>query len=121
MNLEATGAPPLDVHGDDPRDEIVRLETRLDELADSLTRCRKIRVISQTAMAGGGVWLAGTVTGIIGFDPSAMIVAIAGMIGGAVMYGSNGTTAEEFEAEVKAAEAQRTALIGRLDLHVIGE
>jgi hypothetical protein len=48
-----------------------------------------------------------------------MMVAIAGVIGGTVMYGSNATTTEQFERETKEAEAQRAALIGALDLRVV--
>jgi hypothetical protein len=36
------------------------------------------------------------------------------------MYGSNSATTEEVEAEMKAAEAKRSMLIGALDLRVVG-
>jgi hypothetical protein len=48
------------------------------------------------------------------------MAAIAGVIGGIVMYGSNITTAQELETETKEAEAKRTALIGTLELRVVG-
>jgi hypothetical protein len=121
MNIEANDAPSFDAAAGDPRDEIARLESRLDELADSLARCRKVKLISQTAIAGGGVWLLAAILGIAGLDPVAMTTAIAAMIGGTVMYGSNTATAQELEAEMKEAEARRAALIGRLDLRVVGE
>jgi hypothetical protein len=120
MTIEADETLPSDAPAGDARDEIARLETRLEELADALARCRKFRLAAQIAMAGGGLWLAAAVIGVIGFDPAAMIAAIAGVIGGIVMYGSNSTTAGELDAEMKEAEAKRAALIGALDLRVVG-
>lgn len=119
MNFEANEAPLFDIGDDDMHDEIARLEARLEELAESLARCRKFRLASQVAMAGGGIWLAAAVLGIVGIDPVSVMVAIAGVIGGTVMYGSNATTTEQFERETKEAEAQRAALIGALDLRVV--
>ena len=121
MDIEADEALSSGTGNGDPRNEIARLETRLDEIADALARCRKFRLASQIAMAGGGVWLAAAIIGLAGFDPVAMMAAIAGVIGGIVMYGSNSTTAEELTAEMKDAEAKRAALIGALDLRVVGE
>jgi hypothetical protein len=121
MTIDANETLSFDAPASDVRDEIARLETRLEELADALARCRKFRIAAQIAMAGGGLWLVAAVIGIIGFDPVAMMAAIAGVIGGIVMYGSNSTTAEELEAEMKEAEAKRAALIGALDLRVVGE
>jgi hypothetical protein len=49
-----------------------------------------------------------------------MMAAIAGVIGGIVMYGSNAATAEQVEAEMKKTEDKRAALIGTLKLRVVG-
>jgi hypothetical protein len=119
MDIEAGEAPSFGTGGD-ARDEIARLETQLDDLADALARCRKVRLIAQVAMALGGIWLAAAITGLITFDPVAMMAAIAGVIGGIVMYGSNITTSQELETETKEAEAKRTALIGTLKLRIVG-
>ena len=120
MNVETRESLSFDTDAGDPRDEIARLESRLDELAESLTRCRKFKLISQIAIAGGGVWLLAAILGIIGFDRVAMMIAIAGVIGGTVMFGSNTATVQELQAEAKKAEAKRAALIGTLDLRVVG-
>jgi hypothetical protein len=119
MTIDANETLSFDARDGDARHEIARLETRLEDLAEALARCRKFRLASQIAMAGGGLWLVAAVVGIIGFDPVAMMVAIAGVIGGIVMYGSNSTTAKELAAEMKEAEAKREALIGALDLRVV--
>src|SRR5260370_22885195 len=99
MKIEDDEAPSFDADAGDARNEIARIEARLDELADGLARCRKVKLVSQIALAGGGIWLVATIVGIISFDPGAMMAAIAGVIGGIVMYGSNTTTAQELEAE----------------------
>lgn len=112
---------PFETDDSDPRDEIVRLESRLEELAEALARCRKIKLISQIAVAGGGIWLLAVTTGVIGLDPVALMAAISGVIGGTVMYGSNITTSREIDFAMNEAEAQRAALIGTLDLRVVGE
>jgi hypothetical protein len=121
MTIDANETLSFDAPAGDARQEIARLETRLEELGDALARCRKFRLAAQIAMAGGGLWLVAALVGVIGFDPVAMMAAIAGVIGGIVMYGSNSTTAAELAAEAKEAEAKRTALIGALDLRVVGE
>jgi hypothetical protein len=121
VNIETDDAQPFETEDGDPRDQIAGLELRLEELAESMVRCRKIKLISQIAVAGGGIWLLAVTAGIIGFDPIGMMAAISGMIGGTVMYGSNTATSREVEAAMKEAEALRAELIGRLDLRVVGQ
>jgi len=121
VNIGAEDAPPSEIEDGDPRDQIARLESRLEELAEALARCRKIKLISQIAIAGGGIWLLAVTIGVIGFDPMAMVAAISGVIGGTVMYGSNTTTSREIDAAMAEAEVRRTKLIGGLELRVVGE
>jgi hypothetical protein len=68
----------------DPRTQILRLEDEIEELTEVLERCRKIILISKIAVAAGGIWLLTLSSGIIRFDPVAMIGAIAVVIGGTV-------------------------------------
>jgi hypothetical protein len=121
VNIATDNRPLFDADNGDPRDQIARLEQRLEELADATARCRKIRLISQIAIAAGGAWMLAVTIGVLGFDPLAMMAAISGVIGGTVMYGSNRTTWREVDAAMNDAEAKRAALIGRLDLRVVGE
>jgi len=72
---------------DDPRDQILRLETEIEELTQVIERCRKITLISKIAVAAGGMWLLALTIGLIRFDPVAMIGAIAMVIGGTVVFG----------------------------------
>jgi hypothetical protein len=110
------------VTGDgDPRGEIVRLEARMEELEATIESCRKFILASRIAMAVGGILLAAIVFGAIRFDAGVMAAAVAALLGGIVVWGSNGSTAKEAEAELTAVEERRSSLIGLLDLHPIAE
>lgn len=119
MNYGIEDATPVD--GGDPRDQIARLETRLEQLDEAMARCRKVKLISQIALACGGAWMVAAIVGVIGFDPIAFMAAISGVIGGTVMYGSNTTTTKEVSAAIADAEDERAELIESLDLEVVGQ
>jgi hypothetical protein len=106
---------------DDQRDEILRLETEIEELTQVIERCRKIILISKIAVAAGGMWLLALTIGLIRFDPVAMIGAIAMVIGGTVVFGSNTTTAKQTAAAVRTIEALRAELINKIDLRIVTE
>ena len=77
---------------ENPIDEISEIEARIEELAEIAERCRKIILFSKVAIAAGGIWLLAITLGAIRFDPMAMIGAIAVVIGGTVVFGSNAST-----------------------------
>jgi hypothetical protein len=58
--------------------------------------------------------------GAIGFDPTAMIGAIAAVIGGVFVFGSNSSTSKQTAAAMKAAETQRAKLIDLIDPRTVG-
>jgi len=101
---------------DDLRDQIIRLESHIEELAELTQRCRKLIVISKLAIAAGGIWLLAITLGAIGFDPVTMIGAIAVVIGGIVVFGSNTSTLKQATVDIKADEALRAELIGKINL-----
>jgi hypothetical protein len=103
------------------REEIVELEARIEELAESIESCAKIIQISRFAIAVGAILLLATIFGAIRFDPMVMISGIAAVIGGIVFLGSNKSTSDAASAGLRAAEAQRAELIGAIDLRVVGE
>jgi hypothetical protein len=105
----------------DPRGEIVRLEARMEELEATIESCRKFILASRIAMAVGGILLTAIVFGAIRFDAGVMAAAVAALLGGIVVWGSNGSTAKEAAAELTAVEERRSSLIGLLDLHPIAE
>ena len=105
----------------DLRNEILRLEDRIDDLAEAMARSRRISQISKIAIVGGLIWILATILGVITFVPAAVITAIAAMIGGVVLFGSTTTTSKETSAAMRASEARRAELISRMPLRVVGE
>jgi hypothetical protein len=103
----------------DPHGDIVRLEAQIDELAARIENCRKFILAARVAMAAGGIVLVAMLLGAIRFDPAVMSLAVAAVLGGIVVSGSNGSTAKEAAKELAAAEAQRAALIGLIDLRLV--
>lgn len=103
----------------DHRDEIVRLETQIDELAARIESCRKFILVGRIAVAGGCAVLIAMLIGAIQFDPAVIGVAVTAVLGGIVAAGSNRSTAKEAMHELTLAEAKRTALIGQIDLRLV--
>jgi hypothetical protein len=103
------------------REEIVRLEARIDELAAKIESCRKFILAGQVAMAGGGVVLIAMLVGGIQFNPSILGMTGAAVLGGIVVTGSNRSTAKEAVHELTAAEAKRARLIEELQLRPVTE
>jgi hypothetical protein len=106
---------------DDFRDEITQLEARSEALTESIERCRKISLAAKLTIAAGAVWIVLVLLGVIAFFPGTIIAALAAVIGGVVLLGSNATTWMQTDAALQAAEAMRTDLIGRMELPVVGE
>ena len=107
---------------DNATDEISRIEVRLEELAEVAERCRKFILASKAAIAGGGALLLVMVLGLFGSSSqTAAIGSIAAVLGGIVSLGSNVSTLRQTMADMSAAEALRSDLIGRIDLRVVGD
>ncbi|MGC1591943.1 MAG: hypothetical protein WA770_17750, partial [Pseudolabrys sp.] len=100
----------------DLRDQIARLESDIEQLAEGLERCRKAMLLSKEAVTAGGICILAYFLGPIRFDPTILIGALAAVIGGVVGFGSNSSTAKQAMAAMKDAEAQRAKLIGMIDL-----
>ena len=107
------------VESGDPRDAISQLEAHIEELAKTIERCRKIIVAAKIAIVVGAVVILALMLGTVRFNPAAMVAAMAAVIGGVVVLGSNASTAQQATAELKTAEARRAELIGGIELRVI--
>ena len=103
----------------DPRDEIARLEERIEELADTIESCRKLILMAKIAIAGGALAMLAILFGALRFDLVILTAAMAAFLGGIVLFGSNTSTAKQALAEIKQAERARAELIDRLELRVI--
>jgi hypothetical protein len=104
----------------DLSDQIARIEADIEQLAEGLDRCRKAMLLSKVAIAAGGIWILAYFLGAIRFEPATMIGAIAVIIGGIVVLGSNSSTSKQTTTEMKAAETQRAELIDMLHLQTVG-
>jgi hypothetical protein len=105
----------------DLHEQILHIEAHIEDLTSIIERCRKIILISKVAIAAGGILISATIIGAVGFDPMVLIGAIAAVIGGTVVFGSNTSTLKHTMADMKAAEAHRSELISRMDLKVVGD
>ena len=119
--MPRTAAVVKAMNNGDPREEIERLEAQIEELAARIENCRKFILAGRIAVAIGSVLLAALLLGAIRFDLQLMMLAMAALLGGTWSWGSNGSTANEAENELAAAEANRKALIGMIDLRVVAE
>ena len=98
------------MHGSDELREIFQIEVEIEELADVIERCRKSILIAKVAITAGGILILAFTVGVIRFDPTVMIGAIAAVIGGTVVFGSNTSTLKQTTDAMKAAKARRAHL-----------
>lgn len=104
---------------DDATDEISDIEDRIERLAEIAERCRKYILASKIAIGGGAALLLITILGLPGTGQTAALGSIALVLGGIVSLGSNVSTLRQTEASLSSAEALRSQLISRIDLHVV--
>jgi len=109
------------MNSDVSSDDIARIEERIEELREGIARCRKLSVAAKFAIGAGAVWIVLTLLWLVPYVPFTVIGAMASIIGGIVLLGSNSTTWTETEAALAASEAMRAEWIGRKDMRVVGE
>lgn len=102
-------------------DEIVRLEEQIDKLAGTTESCRKFILAGRILIIGGAAVLLAIFIGVLQFNSSVLVLAVAAVLGGIVASGSSHSTAKEAAHELKAIEAKRTALIGEIELRLVSD
>jgi outer membrane murein-binding lipoprotein Lpp len=106
---------------DEADDDVARIEARIEELVEAIERCRKLALAAKIAIAAGGAWIALTLLLLVPYVTALTVAALAAVIGGVVLAGSNSTTWKQTEAALKASEAMRDELIEQLQLRVVEE
>ncbi len=101
------------------REAIERLEAEIERLTLRRESCRKLSLGAKAAIAAGAVWLVLTVLALAPFVPGLFFAALATIIGGIVLLGSNATTWEQTDAALAAAVAARARLIEGIELRVV--
>ncbi len=102
-------------------DDIDGLEQHIETLTAETVRCRKYALAARLLIAAGMAALALLLIGFLDFTPEVMIAAMAAVIGGVVLLGSNASSWAQTEGALRAAEALRSELIARLPLRLVGE
>jgi hypothetical protein len=102
-------------------DDIARIEERIEELREAIVRCRKLSVTAKLMIGAGAAWIALTLILLIPYLPGMVFGALAAVIGGIVLLGSNSTTWNETDAALVASEAMRAEWIGRRDMRMVGD
>jgi len=106
---------------DELRDQISRIETDIENHAITLEGCRKAMLLSKVAIAAGIVFLSAYLLGAIWLNAVGVIGAMAAVIGGVVVFGSNLTTANQATSVMAALERRRAELIDMINLRTVGE
>lgn len=102
-------------------EDIAHIEARIERLAETIERCRKVSIVSKLAIAAGALWTVLMLLWLVPFYPGAMIAALAAVISGIVLLGSNATTWAQTEASLRESQAVRADLIGQLQMHVVDD
>jgi hypothetical protein len=103
----AAASEPMDGEASDG--DIARIEERIEELRDAIARCRKLSAAAKLLIGAGAAWLALTVVWLIPYVPYMVIAAMAAVIGGIVLLGSNSTTWAQMQAALADSEDMRAA------------
>jgi hypothetical protein len=101
--------------------DIARLEDHIEALRDSIARCRKIALAAKLVITAGAGVLLCTLFGLVPFLTAPVITAIAAVIGGIVLAGSNSTTWQQTETRLRNSEALRAEMIGGIEMRVVEE
>ncbi len=109
----------LDPPQADGRNEIAEIEARIEDLDRTLAGCRKVELASKAAIIGGAVWLMVMIFGLVFVSGLQLIAALALLIGGIVVFGSNVGTERQTRGKIALLETRRDELIDAIDPHLV--
>ncbi len=102
-------------------EDIARIEAHIEELGEAIARCRKFSLAAKITIAAGAGWIALSMLSAVSYTPETTLTALAAIIIGVVLLGSNRTTWRETETALRASEAMRADMIGRLELRTVDD
>jgi len=71
--------------------------------------------LAKFAIGAGTIWILASLFGAVVLGPTTIVGAMAAIIAGVVIFGSNSSTSKLAAAAIKDAEASRVGLIDRID------
>ena len=101
--------------------DIARIEEHIESLRESIARRRKLALAARILIAAGVVFLAVTLFVLIPFNAGLVVAAIASVIGGIVLVGSNATSWTQTEARLHNSELMRAEMIEQMGLRAAGD
>lgn len=101
------------------RAEIARLEDRIVALTESIERCRKVSLTARLVLSAGAIWALLIVLQVLPYASFHLVGAIAMLLGGIVLFGSNASTWRQMSAARAQAESLRAELIDRIHLRTV--
>jgi hypothetical protein len=105
----------------DLSEQVSRLEDKIKQLNAAIETCRKLQFASKIVLAAGFVLVLSLVLGIVRAEPLAIVTAIAALVGGTVLFGSNASTWTQTINEIRVAEAKIAELINGAELRLVTE
>jgi hypothetical protein len=103
----------------DEGDDIAHIEERIEILQEAIARCRKLSLAAKLIIGAGGGWIALTLGALVPYAPALAFSALAAVIGGIVLLGSNSTTWTQTEEALATSEAMRAEWTAGRDLRVV--
>jgi hypothetical protein len=99
---------------------VAAIEEQIETLHIQIESCRKAAIAAQMAVASGTATLVAWIGDLAGFgDMTALVFALALILGGIVWFGANHASRAAAVAAIAAAERTRAALIQSLPMDVI--
>ncbi len=102
-------------------DNIEELEAQIETLSVTIEQSRKLDRLAKLMISGSAIWLALLLVRVLPFALFGYIIAIAALISGIVLFGSNASTWRQSESDRDRAERLRMDLIDALDLSDVNE
>ncbi len=103
-----------------PEARIAAIEEQIEDLNAKVATCRKAEIVARLALVIGVATLTAWTIGLIGAgDLTALVFALALVLGGIVGFGANQASRKLALAAIAEAQATRAALIQALPLRLI--